>query len=999
MRVADPRRFGLRVRRTRPDSIPRWGYNAFISYSHTANGAIAAVLHQSLERLARPILRRRALRVFRDQESLAANPDLWSTIQDALRRSHFLILLASPDAAGSGWVQREIEFWRRYREQETLFIAQTGGTIVWDSGSGDFDWEQTDALPQQLRGWFRAVPLWVKLPVLADPAAMGAAEQRAMRDAVTTLAAPMRGSDKDELDSEDLRLFRRSTGLRRVAVAGLVTLSLLFATTTVIAWRAQRGAVVERNRATVQGLMATARQLIAQSELARSTDSVTALRLALAAHRLRPDAETRAALARVLMRSRYVGSSDGHDDDILAVAPSPDGRHMVTTSTDGTAMVWDVANVSGPLRLSILTGHSGAVLGAAFGAHGHRLVTFGTDDFAIMWDITDAWVPRRLSVLRGQQGALTAAVFSGDGRRVVTISTDRTAVVWGVSDPSGPLHAMTLTDIRAMTASRDGRSVLLVGAEYDGPTTVLTITGTAPLGRTTSMRGVSGIDEAGGFVLAVGADGVAVLQELTFRLPPQRLTFSGARAASRAGFSPDGRSALVLDAGGVVTVWAVGDPHAPVRLGSLTQPQGAVSTFRFSPDSRTVLTLGGDGTAAMWDLSDGARPRQLATFAHPGGAVTAAAFSADGRRVLTGGSDGRVEAWDVMEPDGPAQLATLPGHRTAVVAVSVSPDGRRTMTIGEDGRQIMWDVSDVRQPRQVGTFEPADTGSAVRAAGISGNWRTTMLHRSSDLAASLWDTRDVDRPSVAGTLDRVWSFALTPDGNTALVVHTDHSTALWDVREPGAPVRYGSLPVGSDPRSVSASPDGRTALTVTTGHAVLWDIADPARPARLGSIAHGGGVSSAIFAGSGHRVVLLGETGVTVWDITNRDRPRAAATLPGRSGVDTAAAFGPDDRSLLLVGASGATTVWDLSNPLDPLNVATLGHTGGAIGTIVLRRDGRVAVSAGPDGVVAMWDVSRPLAIASNAPGLGCAIAARGLDRAEWARFIPDQPYRDTCAG
>jgi hypothetical protein len=84
------------------------GYDAFISYSHTLDGALARALQTGLERFAKPWYRPRALRVFRVTTNLAANPDLWSSIETALASSAWLALMASPNAAQSKWVNREV---------------------------------------------------------------------------------------------------------------------------------------------------------------------------------------------------------------------------------------------------------------------------------------------------------------------------------------------------------------------------------------------------------------------------------------------------------------------------------------------------------------------------------------------------------------------------------------------------------------------------------------------------------------------------------------------------------------------------------------------------------------------------------------------------------------------------------------------------------------------------------------------------------------------------
>ena len=82
-------------------------YKAFISYSHAADGRLAPALQTALHRFAKPWYRLRAVRVFRDKTPLAATPALWPSIEKALAQSDYVILLASPEAAASEWVQRE----------------------------------------------------------------------------------------------------------------------------------------------------------------------------------------------------------------------------------------------------------------------------------------------------------------------------------------------------------------------------------------------------------------------------------------------------------------------------------------------------------------------------------------------------------------------------------------------------------------------------------------------------------------------------------------------------------------------------------------------------------------------------------------------------------------------------------------------------------------------------------------------------------------------------
>jgi hypothetical protein len=125
-------------------------YKAFISYSHSADNQLAPALRTALHGFAKPWYRLRAMRVFRDETGLAITPALWPSIEAALLDSEYFLLLASPEAAASEWVQREVACWLDRRPADHLLIALTGGKIRWNDAAHDFDWNGTDALPRRL---------------------------------------------------------------------------------------------------------------------------------------------------------------------------------------------------------------------------------------------------------------------------------------------------------------------------------------------------------------------------------------------------------------------------------------------------------------------------------------------------------------------------------------------------------------------------------------------------------------------------------------------------------------------------------------------------------------------------------------------------------------------------------------------------------------------------------------------------------------------------------
>src|SRR6266496_4316679 len=145
-------------------------YDTFVSYSHAKDKPIAAALQSVVQKLGKPWYQRRALRVFRDDTSLSATPHLWPSMEQALGQSRFLILLASPEAAVSPWVNKEVAYWLEHKGADTLLIAVTDGALAWDNAISDFGWRADTPLPAVLKGRFASEPRWVDLTAYRDGA-------------------------------------------------------------------------------------------------------------------------------------------------------------------------------------------------------------------------------------------------------------------------------------------------------------------------------------------------------------------------------------------------------------------------------------------------------------------------------------------------------------------------------------------------------------------------------------------------------------------------------------------------------------------------------------------------------------------------------------------------------------------------------------------------------------------------------------------------------------
>lgn len=112
-------------------------YRAFLSYSHS-DRVFAGWLHRALESYRIPSrfvgtstefgqVPSRLTPIFRDREELSASHSLSEAIEAALSQSSALIVVCSPAAATSHWVNEEIRFFKRLHREARIFAVIAAG--------------------------------------------------------------------------------------------------------------------------------------------------------------------------------------------------------------------------------------------------------------------------------------------------------------------------------------------------------------------------------------------------------------------------------------------------------------------------------------------------------------------------------------------------------------------------------------------------------------------------------------------------------------------------------------------------------------------------------------------------------------------------------------------------------------------------------------------------------------------------------------------------------
>jgi WD40 repeat protein len=958
--------------------IPR-EYDAFISYSRIPDEALANAIKVELQRFATPWYRTRSVAICLDRTNLGADPALWSLIEQELGRSRWLLLLASPEAAASYWVDREVEWWLTHRDPARILIALTGGEIAWDRQANRPDTRRATALPRALveRTWDE--PLWVDLRWLGhEPADR---DDIPWQDALASLYSPLRGISKDEVVGEHVRQRRRTMRWVQGAVA---TLSVLL----VIALIASAVAILQRDRAQAEARVATSRQLAALATAMLDDDLETAQQLAVEGYLMDDNPQTRAALSGVVTSSPRLSRYLFAGEQVSALVASGDGSTVVAGTAGGHIVAWQLrqnsrweATSGGEPITELAASHDGAVVVATDGSTVYRWSPDEPEgphqlDLGEISGVADVAISPSGAVLAVSGPALGVgseepadsellAIFDGaSGRRLriaaipagyeVFLNDDDILTLASVG---GRLEHRRVADPREVTSFRPGVGQFICGAN----------------------RLWVGLAERGRYHACVH---FGLLQIRRLAGEPAQAEWRQAaqdipvpvRLPDRLALSPQGdRVALVQ--GGTIHVQSAVQPSPPDEPiadsypGDTLTGNDTIAFLAFLGDKHHLVSAGGDAVA-LWDLGQQTRighgvgpPIQRPCSACPAATVVA---SPDGERVAVVDNYGTVAVY-------PADLASDPhliydvGPTAAINSLTYAPawldDGQTLVLVGGEWGQARGEAWDVQgRPWLVSTWQ---TGGASRPP--------------------------VTVPPIAAHAAR---------GGTHLVtVYEDGSIVLERFRDHHVERRF-SAHVGDDgqPPSISAaavSQDGRFVGYIattdifdppTTSEVVVMDIESGRRrtmPTRAGGT----------FAFSGDRVLVVREDAVYAWDLDREDSEPVALPLPPyrvyaatRSGL--VAQLSPDSRITVTDIESGETAI-EVPGLL-PDDVDERQHS-----AMTFAASGGRLYAAVPGTPLTGWTL-----LTQEWVAVACGTSDRGLDSQSWSRMTGNEPpTRPRCGG
>lgn len=757
------------------------------------------------------------------------------------------------------------------------------------------------------------------------------------------------GAVEQEFLAASARHATRTQALRRGVVAMLAALTLIATGTAGIALTQRAAAIAQRATADQQRDLAVSRDLATRSEAMGNTDPTLAALLSVAAWRIAPTREARAALVSAVDR-QAVTTFTPPGNGSVAFAFTSRGDGIVSARSHGMVSRWNTLTGAPLGRAKQLTpgvvalSPDGTTMAVDVGSSSPTGLGGGTLE---LWDLTTG--KKIHEQADGTLSGITELVFSPDGTFLAgTGEGGGTVTVWTM--PTGAVVARIPVD-----AGYSPRGNALAFGP-NGTLAVATHPTVVPIATDVTVR---------------------VWNVLAPTQPPVPLANGNDTDVTSLAFTAKGDLLATANQNGLVQLWNSTNGQ-PVST-PFTDIGAAVGELAFSPDGTILATGSTDKTVRLWRVAD----RQPVSTPLTGqtSAIEDIAFSADGRTLAVSEEDGAVRVW---QPFGRTPATTLTGHTDQVRAVVFTAHGLATGSTDHTVR--LWPATPGTDPRRY-EFAGAITALAVDHDGgmIAVGDHTGEIRLS-----------PTDNLGIRSTLQvpgQVTSLALSRDGRTLAAANLCDSSddtclqpgpSLWDTATGRS---LGELPApdlaGTNfVTDLEFSPTQNMLVGTGIDSLTWWDTVTRQPTSTRGQF------HSVMFSQDGSTLVAVRDSGtITIFDGNSRQQRRTITT----NGQIDAVATNRDGTVLAIALRAGTIQLHDIAND-QPAGAAL--STEAQVTALAFDHTGHRLAAGLATGTVQLWDTS----YAVDTVTAVCAKAGRPLTRTEWDQHIPAGPaYRPIC--
>ena len=710
----------------------------------------------------------------------------------------------------------------------------------------------------------------------------------------------------------------------------------------------------------------------------------------------------------------------GHTASVLSVTFSKEGEFLLSSSSDKSARLWNVA--SGLLDRSFFE-QTGGVWSAAFSPDETHIVTAGQDSRAIVYDLSGKTPPKKFH--GHDKSPVYAARYTRDGKSVISAGQDGRILLWrpdeiedyrfdSLKDALSPEKLKATNPViptpkyrefrapevdaknkpvRSLAISKDGNHLASCG---DDNTIRLWNIVTRDMEK--QIRGHGSVIRSALF-LPDGSRLLSASHDRTIRewviegFTEVRTLFEGhVDAVLSASYSPDQRSIVTASGDRSARIWNTASGKLEHEFGKddqafdatdagLVRPKNElreghlflVSSAQFFPDGRQLLTAAADNTARIWDVERGGQSLLLENT----GRAAAIAISKNLLWIGTGG--GRVSSsekgvdsiwsaqlWNAATGERIKTMASENGHKWEVTAIAFSPDNRLLATGDLMGHVRLWDL----QSGEV--VEKLDGHGRYKISAIAFLDNGTRLATASfDNTVLQWDVKTGQeiKSLMLPHPDSVLAMQVVPATNQIVTSCTEQKPRAdgkiaavgqlrnWDAAT--GKLLQSSPPFAGTAHSISVSANGQSvnAANSETGEVLTWDLTSPNHSMmKLLTSPSKSDLRSVVLHPDGNQIVTIGGSDALLWDLTDAQKPTLVKSFSQHLTV-ASARFSPNGKLVATGGLDKTARIWDIQTKRVIRKLEGESGHKGRVNSTVFSNDSSHLLTASTDGTVKLWNI------------------------------------------
>jgi WD40 repeat protein len=600
-------------------------------------------------------------------------------------------------------------------------------------------------------------------------------------------------------------------------------------------------------------------------------------------------------VASLLAQKPILHNSLGHSSDIRSVCYSPDGKYILSGSSDKTVKLWDVASGN---EIKTFIGHGSSVSSVCFTPDGKYALSGGYDKTLILWEIAtgkkvrtflghkdyiytisispdgkqavsggsgkeifvwDIASANKINVLNKHTESINSICFSPNGEYFASGSYDKTIKIWKVANGKIEKSFQAENSINSVCFSPDGKFLVSVERGYGKTVKLWSLDQKKVIkifDHKFSNANSAHFSPDGKQVVVGGGYGDGHLFDVASGNLVRKFNMDKSSSIHSVHFSPDGRHIVSGDSK-TINIWEISSSEKVMEC----KGQAIYATaYDFSSDGNYAVFASDDTILRLWELAS-SKMKIIKTGKSEN--ITTLALSPDSKMVAAGFGSGKVFLYEI--PSGKF-MKLFAGHPKGVASLSFSPDGKKLLSGGFDFNIKVWDLETGKETKNI------KTNSSAFASFSPDGKHILSYDRNGYELIQLWHSETTEKTNSYNDQSvRAFFGCFSPDGKYILTAHMGENynvLNIWDIFT-GNKIRSFSNQQNRI-SSICFSPDGNTVFAGSSNNRIIaWSVTSGERMGEFSG--HMNGITSLRFLPNSKILISNSlDKSIKFWDINQR---------------------------------------------------------------------------------------------------------------------------------